>query len=100
MAHPLRVAPAETLAGNRTLTTAEVKQYGIWTFDPTAARDLTLPAVADNVGQIVVVSNTADAAEVITIKDGTGTVCTPTQAESAFCWCDGVRWRGIAGANS
>jgi hypothetical protein len=44
---------------------------------------------------VLFISNKADAAEVITIQDDTpATVCTPTQAESAVVWCDGVTWDG------
>lgn len=101
MAHPLKVMATETLAGGRTITTAEAKLYGIMSFDPGGAgRAVTLPAIAETVGQLLVIANTADAAEVLTIADSVGTVITPTQAESAFLWNDGVRWRGIAGANS
>lgn len=101
MAHKMNVATAETLTGGRTLTAAEVRKYAVWTFDPGGAgRTVTLPAAASNAGQMLWIANTADAAEVLTIADDTGTVCTPTQAESAVLWCDGVRWRGIAGSNA
>lgn len=102
MAHPLGVATAETLTGNRTLTFAEIDQYAIWLLDPGGAgRDLTLPSESTSVGHIVIVVNTADAAEVITIKNSSGTaVCTPTQAETAIVFCDGSDWQGIVGANS
>lgn len=101
MAHPLSVAAAETLSGNRTLTNAEILEAQIWTFDPAAARDLTLPAAsATNKGIVLYIANTADAADVLTIKDGVGTICTPTQNESAIVWCDGATWDGIATASS
>lgn len=101
MAHKLRAATAETLTGNRTLTVTEVKNYGIWAIDPGgAARDLTLPNAADAPGEILFIKNTADAAEVITIKADSATVCTPTQNESAILFSTGVTWAGIAGANS
>lgn len=101
MADKKRILPTETLAGTRVLTAAEVNTYGVMSFDPGGAgRAITLPAIASNVGESFVISNTADAAEVLTISDSVGTVVTPTQAESAILWNDGVRWRGIAGANS
>lgn len=101
MASKKKAATAETLAGNRTLTTAEVKKYSFWAFDPGGAgRNLVLPNAADAPGEMLWVANTADAAEVITIQADSATVCTPTQAESAVLWCDGTKWRGIAGANS
>jgi hypothetical protein len=79
-----------------------VDESSIWSFDPGgAARNLVLPAEADNVGTVLFIHNSADAAEVLTIQDDTpATVCTPTQAESAVVWCDGVSWFGLAGASS
>jgi hypothetical protein len=102
VAHPLAVAAAETLTGNRTLTNAEIREAQIWSFDPGgSARDLTLPTVAAaNAGLVLYIANKADAAEVLTIKDGVGTICTPTQNESAIVWCDGATWDGIATASS
>ena len=65
------------------------------------ARNKDLPAEADNAGIILFIHNEANAAEVITIRDdGAGTICTPTQNESAIVACDGVSWRGLVGAAS
>lgn len=101
MAHKMKAAPAETLAGNRTLTIAEVRKYAFWRFDPGGAgRNLVLPNAADAPGEMLWVKNTADAAEVITIQADSATVSTPTQNESAVLWCDGTSWASIAGANS
>lgn len=100
MAHKSKAAPVETLAGNRTLSVAEVRAYKVWTFDPAGARDLTLPDAADAPGEEIVVCNAADAAEVITIKADSATVCTPTQAEDAVLFSNGVQWRGGVVARS
>lgn len=104
MAHPYTVSSAtvETLTGTRTLTAAEVTNSTIFTFDPGGAgRSVVLPdAAAAYKGMILLIANDADAAEVLTISANSATVCTPTQAESAILWCDGTKWRGIAGANS
>ena len=101
MAHVMKIMPAETLAGTRVLTVAEVANNGIMTFNPGGAgRAITLPAIASTIGQTFVLRNSADAAEILTISDSVGTVITPTQNESAILWNDGVRWCGIAGANS
>ena len=101
MAHPYKVMPAETLSGTRVITVTECQTYGIMSFDPGGAgRAITLPAIASTVGQELRIKNTADAAEVLTISDSVGTVITPTQNEAAILWNDGVRWCGIAGANS
>jgi hypothetical protein len=88
----------ETMAGNKTLT---VDSPTLQFLDPTTARDVTLPAEADSDGLIFVICNTANAGEVITIKnDAAGTVCTPTQNESAIVFCDGTTWKGLVGASS
>lgn len=103
MAHPMSVATSETLTGTRTLTTAEVKQYAMWSLDPGGAgRNLVMPSESACAGQIVFVHNSADAAEIITVKgsDGSTTICTPTQAETAVLWCNGTTWIGLVGANS
>lgn len=95
------VKPTETLAGNRTLTVAEVEQYQAFSFDPAAARDLTLPAETACAGVVLFISNKADAAEVITVKnDGGDTIVTPTQNEACIVWCDGTGWYGLVGAQS
>jgi hypothetical protein len=50
---------------------------------------------------VLFISNQANAAEVITIKNDAGTaICTPTQNEAAIVWCDGVSWYGAVGAQS
>jgi hypothetical protein len=102
MSHRYSYTTVETLAAHRTLTQAEVNESSIWSFDPGgAARNLVLPAEATNVGTVLFIHNSADAAEVLTIQDDTpATVCTPTQAESAVVWCDGVSWFGLAGPSS
>jgi hypothetical protein len=92
----------ETLGATRPITMAEIEQYNGFAFDPGgAARDVTLPAEAACTGVIIFISNQADAAEVITVKnDGGNAIVTPTQAEAALLWCDGVTWYGLVGAQS
>jgi hypothetical protein len=100
MGHPFAVTVLETLAADRVLTQAEVDESNVFTFDPAAARNLDLPAEADNAGVVLFIHNAANAAEVITIRDdAAGTVCTPTQSESAIVFCDGVSWRGLVGSS-
>ena len=95
MGHPLAVNVLEVLGADRVLTQAEVNENNIFSFDPAAARNLDLPAEADNAGIVLYIHNEANAAEVITIRDdAAATICTPTQNESAIVWCDGVSWRG------
>jgi hypothetical protein len=101
MGHPLGVNVLETLTGHRTLTQAEVDDNNIFTFDPDGAKNLILPAEANNTGIVLYIHNAASGAEIITIQDDTpATVCTPTENETAVVWCDGVSWRGLVGAAS
>jgi hypothetical protein len=93
--------PVETLGADRVITVEEVNRYNAFAFDPAGARDLTLPPEAECVGVVLFISNQANAAEVITIKNDAGTaICTPTQNEAAIVWCDGVSWYGAVGAQS
>tara|TARA_R100001463_G_scaffold17895_3_gene45186 strand:- start:499 stop:876 length:378 start_codon:yes stop_codon:yes gene_type:complete len=62
---------------------------------------------ADLQGGFFVISNTADAAEVLTIRgwngsSTTGTIMTPTQNETAVCYWTGATsgWIGIAGSDA
>ncbi len=89
----------ETLAGNKTLTADDKR---IQVLDPGGAgRNVTLPPEAASAGLDFYVHNSADAAEVLTIKeDGGTTICTPTQSETAYVYCDGTTWRGVVGANN
>lgn len=92
----------ETLTGTRVITVAEVDQYQGLAFDPGGAgRTVTLPAEEKCAGVLLFIQNRADAAEVLTIQnDASGTIATPTQAEAAILWCDGVNWYGAVGATS
>lgn len=84
----------ETLSGNKTIATGDPTRHII---DPAGARDLTLPAVADNAGKFFVIRNAADAAEIITIKNAAAaTICTPTQNETAIVVCDGATWQAYS----
>ena len=101
MAHKFSPVVVETLTGHRTLTQAETDAATILSFDPDGAKNLILPAEADNAGQVLFIHNSASGAEVITIQDDTpATVATPGQNESAAVWCDGVSWFGLVGASS
>lgn len=101
MASRINCKPLETLAANRVLTVDEVNQYQAFAFDPAAARDLTLPSEAECKGVILFISNQANAAEIISVKNDAGTaIVTPTQAEACVVWCDGTNWYGFVGAQS
>ena len=98
----------ETLSGTATLTAGSAS---VQRLDPGGAgRNVDLPDLGDYGQGKVVIVNTADAAEVITIRDAANsnaTVGTPTQAESAVCvWAtDGTiggngYWQCVVGAAS
>jgi len=58
-----------------------------------------LPAEASAEHQMFVIFNTADAAEVLTVKEdaGTTTIVTVAQNEGCILFCDGTTWHGIVG---
>lgn len=89
----------QTLAGNLTLT---VDHPPILFLDPGGAgRTITLPAEADSEGLMFIISNEADAAEILTVEnDAAGAIVTPTQNEAAIVFCDGVTWSGLVGATA
>jgi hypothetical protein len=101
-ANRFSVKTAETLTGARVITPAEVERYQAMAFDPGGAgRNVDLPAEESSTGVILMISNTADAAEILTVRNDAGsTVVTPTQNEACLVWCDGVRWYGFVGAQS
>ena len=88
-----------TLGGNVTLT---AQSPTLQLMDPGGSgRTITLPAEADSDGLCFIIGNRADAAEVLTIQDdGSATICTPTQNETAMVFCDGTSWIGLVGADS
>lgn len=61
-----------------------------------AGRTVLLPAESDSEGLILYISNQADAAEDLTVKEdsNTTTIVTISQSESAFLVCNGVIWTG------
>ncbi len=89
----------QALSANKTLNADDAR---IQVLDPNGAgRDVTLPPEAASKGLDFYIHNSADAAEILTIKeDGGTTICTPTQNESAYVYCDGTTWRGMVGANN
>lgn len=90
MAHKETVL-TETLTGARVLTAAEVINNGIIVLDPGGAgRTVDLPATsAALAGQRVVIINSADAAEALTVRltGGGATIATIDQAENATMIC-------------
>ena len=62
--------------------------------DPSGgALTITLPAEADSDGAWFWITNAADAAEVITVKnDAAGTIVALPQNEAALVICDGTDW--------
>lgn len=88
---------ATTATGNITLTAGDSVIQAI---DPGGAgRDVTLPALGSTGQGKVVIDNTADAAEVLTIKDAAAnTLGTPGQNESAICTFSEGTWVCVVGA--
>jgi hypothetical protein len=101
-ANRFSVKPNETLTGARVITLAEVEKFQAMAFDPGGAgRNVDLPPAAQCAGVLLMISNTADAAEILTIRTSAGaTIVTPTQAEACLVWCDGTAWYGLVGAQS
>ncbi|MEO3923005.1 hypothetical protein ABGB07_03865 [Micromonosporaceae bacterium B7E4] len=101
-ANRLSARLTETLAGARVITYDEIERYQVFAFDPGgSARNVDLPPEEVSEGAYLFISNMADAAEIITIRNDAGTtIGTPAQAECSIVWCDGVNWYGITGVKS
>ena len=86
----------ETLAADKTIADGDP---GLQFLDPGgAARDVDLPAAADNVGACYIIINTADGAEAITVRDdASATVLTLDQDQHGIVFCNGTIWRGFMG---
>lgn len=125
MGNKYESSSAETLSGAKTLAVTDAKYQFL---DPGGSnRNVDLPDMrtlttdinsegtgdagtdryADTQGGFFVISNTADAAEVITVRgwngsSTTGTIMTPTQNETAVCYWTGATngWIGIAGSDA
>ena len=61
------------------------------------AKTIQLPAEADSVDLVFIITNTADAAETITVEEdgATTTIGTVAQNASGMFHCDGTTWRKI-----
>jgi len=88
----------ETLAADKVIAAGDPMIHFL---DPGgAARNVDLmPEVA---GQVVIIVNTADMAETLTIREDAGatTIVTVDQNEMAFLTCNGTVWKGMVGANT
>lgn len=83
-------AVAATLTGDRVLVGTDARHLQL---DPGGAgRNIDLPAISAWPNQMFYIENTADAAEVLTIRltGGGATKATPTQNEAAVVWNDGT----------
>lgn len=85
----------ETLSANKTLTDRDAP---IQFLDPGgAARDVTLPAEG-NGNHPFIISNRADAAETITVKnDAAATIAEIAQDETKAVYPDGTNWAALSG---
>jgi hypothetical protein len=81
----------ETLTGAHTLASGDPVFQKL---DPGGAgRDVNLPAEASSDGLFYVITNAADAAENLTVKDdGASTIVTISQNEQATVVCNGTSW--------
>jgi hypothetical protein len=81
---------------NVTLTVASAPiQIGI----PTAARDVTLPAVAQSAGMQFWIVNNSAGAFTLTVKNAAAaTIASVAQNKRATVICDGTAWYGLVGA--
>jgi hypothetical protein len=67
MPHPFSAGAAITATADITLTADQVAEQTIWIIDPGGAgRKVLLPAEASSKGLMLVIKNSADAAEVLT----------------------------------
>lgn len=99
------VRTAETLAGNRTITLAELEQWQALIFDPgTTARDVTLPPAAACLGVKVFIGNKGTTTGTLVVKDSGGTAVATVgsvaanDVSGAWFLCDGTAWYGALGA--
>lgn len=84
-----------TLACTDANTVMTAGQGPFVTMTPGAARDLTLPAVAQSAGLFLFIANLAGATHAITVKNvGGTTICTIPATKRGVVWCDGTTWVG------
>ena len=86
----IKDANTETLSDDPTVLTAASAYHQI--LDPAGAKELDLPSGTGTQGGEVMITNTADAAEAITVKqsDSSTTVAVIDQNQSALFVCNGV----------
>ena len=79
-----------------TLTAATITSDILYVDPGGNTETLLLPPEADMTGALLLIVNTADAAEDVTVKDDADndTIVTVSQNEIGFCCCDGSTWRG------
>jgi hypothetical protein len=94
------VSLAATLAADLTMTATSPRMLAL---DPGgASRKVLLPPEATSAGMFVFISNTADMAEDLTVKEDsdTTTICTISQNERGAAFCDGTTWHGFTAAKT
>lgn len=96
MAQDRRKSRTFDMAADLVLTTLDPPLLYL---DPSGSgRNVDLPAVGDSEGLCFTIVNTADGAEILTIRDSAGSgltpAITPTENETAILHCDGTTWRG------
>ena len=89
---------AQTLSDHLVLTAGDDAYQAI---DPAGAKNVTLPDLGSSGRGMLVLDNTADTTEIITIKDGANSsavIGTPTQHQSAVCHYSEGTWVCVVGA--
>ena len=86
-----------TAAANQTVITSNVLLI-----DPAGSgRNITLPAEASSTGLFLLIFNTADGAEALTIKDDGGTdIIVLDQNQHGIVFCDGTNFIGFMGGET
>jgi|TARA_R100000455_G_scaffold22791_1_gene11892 hypothetical protein len=86
-----------TAAANQTVITSNVLLI-----DPAGSgRNITLPAEASSTGLFLLIFNTADGAEALTIKDDGGTdIIVLDQNQHGIVFCDGTSFIGFMGGET
>ncbi|HEV8653125.1 MAG TPA: hypothetical protein VG276_27965 [Actinomycetes bacterium] len=93
------VRASESLTADRVLTVAEIEQFQMFVFAPTAARNLDLPAEAASAGAYLFIYNASGGAFSLTVRNpAAATIATVAQNKAAILFCDGAAWRALVGA--
>lgn len=92
-ANRINLRANESLTADRVITYAEIDQFQGFTFTPTAARNVDLPAEEACKGVYIFINNKAGGAYALTVRnDAAATVGTVSQNQVGLFLCDGSAW--------